>query len=75
MARFDEGVLTMTGSWLCRIGLHRYVDFPDPNPEAGGLESMDYQACTRCPKERDTKVYHLRGYTRNYPPRRKRRLR
>jgi len=43
--------------WLCAVGLHRYVDFPDPNPESGGLEKQGYRACTRCPKEKDSNVY------------------
>jgi hypothetical protein len=33
------------------------VDFPDPNPESGGLEKQGYRACTRCPKEKDVNVY------------------
>jgi hypothetical protein len=62
----------MRSSWLCRIGIHHFVDFPDPNPEAGGLESMGYQACTRCTKERDRNLYQGRGYSKSYPPRRER---
>ncbi|MET3805665.1 hypothetical protein ABIB25_002669 [Nakamurella sp. UYEF19] len=45
-------------SLRCRWGIHHFVDFPDPNPETGGLESQGYQACTHCPKEKDSKVYH-----------------
>jgi hypothetical protein len=33
------------------------VDFPDPNPESGGLEKQGYRACTHCPKEKDSNVY------------------
>ncbi len=44
-------------NFRCRIGLHHLVDFPDPNTESGGLEKQGYRACTRCPKEKDAKVY------------------
>lgn len=44
-------------SRLCRLGLHHFVDFPDPNPESGGLEKQGYQACTRCPREKDSSAY------------------
>jgi hypothetical protein len=47
----------MAGSRRCRLGWHHLVDFPDPNPEAGGLESLGYRACTRCAKEKDANVY------------------
>ena len=47
----------MTESKRCRIGWHDFVDFPDPNPESGGLEKQGYRACTRCSKERDRPVY------------------
>ncbi len=46
---------------LCRLGLHHFVDFPDPNPETGALEKRGYQACTRCSKEKDSKVYLSRS--------------
>lgn len=46
---------------LCRLGLHHYVDFPDPNPESGGLEKQGYVACTRCPKEKDKRAYLSRS--------------
>ena len=46
---------------LCRLGLHDFVDFPDPNPESGGLEKQGYQACTRCSKEKDSKSYLSRS--------------
>ena len=59
-------------SWRCRVGLHHFVDFPDPNPEAGWLESRGYQACTRCSRERDRNDYEGRGYRKSYPPRRER---
>jgi len=58
----------MNFNLLCRIGIHHFVDFPDPNPEAGGLESMGYQACTRCPKERDRNVFPRRRYRKSHPP-------
>lgn len=55
----------MSGRWskalLCRLGLHHYVDFPDPNPESGGLEKQGYVACTRCPKEKDKRAYLSRS--------------
>jgi hypothetical protein len=41
----------------CRLGLHHLVDYPDPNPESGGLEKQGYRACTRCPKEKDAGAY------------------
>jgi hypothetical protein len=47
----------MRRSLLCTVGLHHFVDFPDPNPESGGLEKQGYRACTRCPKEKDGNVY------------------
>lgn len=46
---------------LCKLGLHDFVDFPDPNTESGGLEKQGYRACTRCSKEKDAKVYLPRG--------------
>jgi len=45
----------------CRLGLHHFVDFPDPNPESGGLEKQGYRACTRCSKEKDRTVYLSRS--------------
>ena len=53
---------------LCRLGLHEYVDFPDPNPETGGLEKQGYKACTRCSKEKDSKVYLSRSGRFRLPP-------
>lgn len=41
---------------LCRLGLHRYANFPDPNPETRGLEQQGYRACLHCPKETDGPV-------------------
>ncbi|GGL89554.1 hypothetical protein [Nakamurella endophytica] len=41
----------------CRWGLHDLQDFPDPNPESGGLEKQGYRACSRCPKVKDAKAY------------------
>ncbi|SDO50720.1 hypothetical protein SAMN04515671_1157 [Nakamurella panacisegetis] len=51
----------MDKPWLCRLGLHRLVDFPDPNPESGGLEKQGYRACTRCSKEKDRNTYATRS--------------
>ncbi|MTD16412.1 hypothetical protein GIS00_20970 [Nakamurella sp. YIM 132087] len=45
------------GRWRCRLGLHRMLDLPDPNPESGGLEKQGYSACADCTKVRDRKVY------------------
>ena len=59
----------MKSSFFCRIGLHRFVDFPDPNPEAGGLESQGYKACTSCSKEKDETFYARRGPIRDKFPR------
>ena len=47
----------MRRSLWCALGWHHFVDFPDPNPESGGLEKQGYRACTRCPKEKDSNVY------------------
>lgn len=48
----------MEPSRLCRLGLHHYVDFPDPNPETyGQREAQGYQACTRCTRVRDAKYF------------------
>ncbi len=52
----------MRRSLLCRLGLHHYVDFPDPNTESGGLEKQGYRACTRCPKEKDSNAYVARQW-------------
>ena len=52
----------MRRSLLCRLGWHHFVDFPDPNPESGGLEKQGYRACTRCPKEKDINVYLPRAW-------------
>ena len=52
----------MTRSLLCAIGLHHWVDFPDPNPESGGLEKQGYRACTRCPREKDIAVFDPRQW-------------
>lgn len=51
----------MKPPWLCRIGLHHFVDFPDPNTETRGLETQGYVACTRCSKEKDKRVYTSRS--------------
>lgn len=50
-------VTQVAGSVLCKLGLHHFVDFPDPNPETRGIETQGYKACTRCPKEKDVRVY------------------
>lgn len=47
---------------LCRLGIHQFADFPDPNPESGGLEKQGYRACTRCPREKDRNVYVARPW-------------
>ena len=54
-------------SWRCRLGWHRLMDFPDPNPETGGLEKQGYQACLRCPKERDQTFYAKRSGRLRFP--------
>ena len=41
----------------CRLHWHHWVDFPDPNPESGGLEKQGYRACTHCPKEKDARTF------------------
>jgi hypothetical protein len=46
---------------LCRLGLHHFADFPDPNPETRGLEQQGYRACTRCSKEVDSKFWEPRS--------------
>ena len=46
---------------LCRLGLHHFADFPDPNPETRGLEQQGYRACIRCSKETDSNVYRPRS--------------
>jgi hypothetical protein len=43
----------------CRLRIHRYQDFPDPNPETGGLEKQGYRACLTCTKETDQTFYVL----------------
>ena len=53
---------------LCRLGLHEYEDFPDPNTETGGLEKQGYKACTRCSKEKDSKSYLSRSGRFRLPP-------
>jgi hypothetical protein len=54
---------------LCRLGLHRWMDFPDPNPETRGLEQQGYRACARCPKEVDRPTYLPRhGLLRGWFP-------
>ena len=46
----------------CRFGLHDFVDFPDPNPETRGQQAAQgYQACTRCTKVRDSRLYEPRS--------------
>lgn len=56
---------------LCRLGLHHFVDFPDPNPESGGLEKQGYRACTRCSKEKDKRSYVSRSGRWNMAPARR----
>lgn len=62
----------MTRPRRCRIGWHDFVDFPDPNPESGGLEKQGYRACTRCSKERDARVYQSRSGAWPLPDNRRR---
>jgi hypothetical protein len=51
----------MAESKLCKLGLHEFVDFPDPNPETHGQrEAQGYRACTRCPKIKEASIYHPR---------------
>lgn len=50
----------MSETLRCRLGLHHFVDFPDPNTETRGLEQQGYRACTRCSKEKDIAVYSYR---------------
>lgn len=60
IGRSDGAALELPGrSWRCRLGLHGFVDFPDPNPESGGLEKQGYRACAYCPKEKDQTFYIL----------------
>ena len=48
----------MTDSFLCRLGLHQFLDFPDPNPETvGQREAQGYQACARCVRTKDRNAY------------------
>lgn len=60
----------MRGPLLCRLGIHHYVDFPDPNPETRGLEQQGYRACTRCTKEKDRSSYSPRSTQKWWPDRR-----
>ena len=48
---------------VCRLGWHHYVDFPDPNPETGGLEKQGYRASTRCSKEKGAPAFLSRFRT------------
>ncbi|MEJ7651110.1 MAG: hypothetical protein WKF57_19020 [Nakamurella sp.] len=57
----------MTKPLLCRIGLHDFEDFPDPNTESGGLEKQGYRACTRCTRVKDKAVYLTRSGQRWMP--------
>lgn len=51
----------------CRLGLHHFVDFPDPNTETRGLEQQGYRACTRCSKEKDINSYSYRSVRWSLP--------
>ena len=54
----------MTPPLLCRLHLHRFVDFPDPNPETyGQREAQGYRACVHCPATKDSKLYLPRRAT------------
>lgn len=59
----------MSKPLLCRLGWHHFVDFPDPNPESGGLEKQGYVACTRCTKEKDKPSYSRRSVQKWWPDR------
>ena len=52
---------------LCRLGVHRFADFPDPNPETGRPEQQGYQACRCCPKEKDQTFYAMRPGRLRFP--------
>jgi hypothetical protein len=57
-----EGDQVKADNRRCRLGLHHFVDFPDPNPETHGQrEAQGYRACTRCTKTKDVDVYSTRG--------------
>lgn len=57
----NQGEVIVDVHQLCKLGLHQFVDFPDPNPETlGRREAQGYQACTRCTKVRDTGSYDPR---------------
>jgi hypothetical protein len=57
----NQGEVIVDVRRLCKLGLHQFVDFPDPNPETfGRREAQGYQACTRCTKVRDTGSYDPR---------------
>ena len=54
----------MAQSIRCTLGLHNFVDFPDPNPETyGQREAQGYRACTRCVKVKDSASYDPRRAT------------
>ena len=55
------------GRLLCRLGVHRFADFPDPNPETGALEQHGYRACLRCPKEKDQTFYPVGSGRLRFP--------
>jgi hypothetical protein len=52
----------MAGNFWCKLGVHHFVDFPDPNPETyGQREAQGYRACTRCVKVKDSSTYGPRS--------------
>jgi hypothetical protein len=54
----------MAESKLCKLGLHHFVDFPDPNPETHGQrEAQGYRACIRCVKIKESSIYRPRTAT------------
>lgn len=52
-----DDVLPSRRHWRCVVRWHRFVDFPDPNPETRGLEQQGYRACILCSKEKDAREY------------------
>ena len=52
-----------------RIGLHRWADVPDPNPETRGLEQQGYRACLRCTRVKDINVYLPSSWRLHWPDR------
>ncbi len=54
----QESEVPVSDDWRCKLGLHHFVDFPDPNPETvGQREAQGYRACARCVRIKDSNVY------------------